>query len=792
MFSKFDLRWKTLIIMLLVALLPLIVSMMILSGVAQNQLRSSLVQVAEKAKSFVDLSAAGTQREMSNSVSLLGTTADLINAVYFTTLTQDPAQLSEYLETARSQYRLSALEVLDNQGKTLARAQGKDSGLAEPKPGEAADPAVVKLMQGSTKGGMLPYAGQMGNLALTPVQFQGQTIGYLVAVKLLDDDYAKQLRELSGVEVAFLGPKGVVGASHPDLRKLNVEKSFDGGSTIELGNVDYYPVVRELAGKEYRLLVAMDLSIEAVALSSLRTTSLFLTVGAVLVTLLVASLFARFLVKPLREMVVNLHDISEGEADLTHRLEVTSEDELGQLASNFNAFVGRLGEMVERVRNAASDIFSATERIRMTSQEVSAGTVRQAASLEDSFEAVQGIDESALDVANGISSLLDAVEISSSATLELGATIEEIVSQAERLFATIEEITSSIAEMSVSSQEVSDNIDNLSSSTEVTASSITEMDASIKEVEETALQTNQLSEQASQDAEKGKAAVAETLAGIQAIQVTVEEASRAIEDLGRQSREIGTILTVIDEVADQTRLLSLNASIIAAQAGEHGKGFAVVADEIRELAERTAVSTQEIGAIIGRLQDGTGSAVKAMQAGSRRVNEEAERSKVAEQALEKITASTLKSAHQVKGIVRATQEQARGSRQITEAVNQVSSMLQQIANSVRQQSSGIRQLAKAAEAMRDIASQVKLSTGEQAKGTHQINANMERVRSMMQQIDQSSQEQSTRSRQMVEAISEIRKVAENNATRTAELDQVVERLATQATVLDKEIGSFRS
>jgi len=791
-FSKFDLRWKTLIVMLLVAVVPLVISMMILSGVAQNQLRSSLIQVAEKARNFVDLSAANTQREMSNSITLLGTTADLINAVYFTTLTQDPAQLTEYLESARDQNKFSAIEVVDPQGKQLARAQSKESGLPEPKPGEPLDAAVAKLLQGNTKAGMLPYAGKMGNLAVTPVQFQGQTIGYLLGIKLLDNAYAKQLRDISGVEVAFFGPQAVIGASHPDLLKLNVDNSFDGGSTIELGDADYYPVVRELAGKEYRLLVAMDLSIEATAVNSLRTASFFLTIGAALVTLLVATLFSRFLVKPLREMVTNLREISQGEADLTHRLEVTSEDELGQLAGNFNGFVERLREMVERVRNAASDIFSATERIRQTSQEVSSGTVRQAASLEDSFEAVQGIDESALDVANGISSLLDAVEISSSATLELGATIEEIVSQAERLFATIEEVTSSIAQMSVSSQQVSDNIDNLSSSTEVTASSITQMDASIKEVEETALQTNQLSEQASQDAEKGKAAVAETLAGIQAIQATVEEASRAIEDLGRQSREIGSILTVIDEVADQTRLLSLNASIIAAQAGEHGKGFAVVADEIRELAERTAVSTQEIGAIISRLQDGTSSAVKAMQAGSRRVNEEAERSKVAEQALEKITASTLKSAHQVKGIVRATQEQARGSRQITEAVNQVSSMLQQIAQSVRQQSSGIRQLAKAAEAMRDIASQVKLSTGEQAKGTHQINANMERVRTMMQQIDKSSQEQSSRSRQMVEAISEIRKVAENNAARTAELDQVVERLATQATVLDKEIGSFRS
>jgi methyl-accepting chemotaxis protein len=792
MFNKLDLRWKTLIIMLLVAVLPLVVSMLILAGVAQSQLRASLIQVAEKSKNFVDLSAAGTQREMSNSIALLGTTADLINAVYFTTLTQDPAQLVEYLESARVQYQFDALEVLDADGKQVARAQSQESGLTAPLPGAAVDSGLAKLLRDETTGGLLPYGGQMGDLAVTPVRFQEQAIGYLIGVNLLDDGYASQLRDLSGVEVAFLGPKGVVGASHADLRQLDVSRSFDGDSTLNLGNVDYFPVVRDLPGSDYRLLVAMDLSIEAKALHSLRTAIVLLAIGAVIVTLLVATLFSRTLTKPLREMVTNLHEIAEGEADLTHRLEVRSEDELGQLAGNFNAFVGRLRDMVERVRNAAADIFSATERIRQTSQEVSAGTVRQAASLEDSFEAVQGIDESALDVANGISSLLDAVEISSSATLELGATIEEIVSQAERLFGTIEEITSSIAEMSVSSQEVSDNIDNLSSSTDVTASSITEMDASIKEVEETALQTNQLSEQASQDAEKGKAAVAETLAGIQAIQTTVEEASRAIEDLGRQSREIGTILTVIDEVADQTRLLSLNASIIAAQAGEHGKGFAVVADEIRELAERTAVSTQEIGAIIGRLQEGTGSAVKAMQAGSRRVNEEAERSKVAEQALEKITASALKSAHQVKGIVRATQEQARGSRQITEAVNQVSSMLQQIAHSVRQQSSGIRQLAKAAEAMRDIASQVKLSTGEQAKGTHQINANMERVRAMMQQIDRSSQEQSTRSRQMVEAISEIRKVAESNAARTAELDQVVERLASQATVLDKEIGSFRS
>src|SRR5512145_1266598 len=108
MFSKHNLRWKTLIVMLLVAVLPLVVSMMILSGFTQKQLRASLLQVAEKSKNFVDLNTAATQREMVNTVTVLSTTTDLINAVYFTTLTQDPAQLEEYLETAREQYKYDA------------------------------------------------------------------------------------------------------------------------------------------------------------------------------------------------------------------------------------------------------------------------------------------------------------------------------------------------------------------------------------------------------------------------------------------------------------------------------------------------------------------------------------------------------------------------------------------------------------------------------------------------------------------------------------------------------------
>jgi methyl-accepting chemotaxis protein len=477
--------------------------------------------------------------------------------------------------------------------------------------------------------------------------------------------------------------------------------------------------------------------------------------------------------------------------DMGEQAGVSSKDEVGELATSFNNFTERLRDMVRRTRDVSVDLNEATDRIRNSSSQVNAGTQQQSQSLAESYLAVQAIEGSISGIAESTGSLVEAAEESSSATLELGATIEEIAHQMEKLFATVEDVSSSISEMSVSSQQIAENVEILSSSTEVTASSITELDASIKEIEENAEKTSRLSEEAAVDAQKGKETVDETIQGILAIRESVDRASAVIQDLGSQSNAIGKILTVIDEVADQTSLLSLNAAIIAAQAGEHGKGFAVVADEIRELAERTAVSTREIGAIITNLQNGTSDAVRAMAAGSERVHQEVERSKSAGHALDKIRSSTMKAREQVSGIVRATQEQSRGSRQITNSINQVASMLDQIASAIKQQSEGTRQLARASESMKEIAAQGKLSTGEQAKGSRQINLSMERIRSMIERIDEATREQTERTRQVVEAVSSIREVSESTTLRTSELDQVVEILSRQTTALEGEVGSFK-
>jgi len=235
---------------------------------------------------------------------------------------------------------------------------------------------------------------------------------------------------------------------------------------------------------------------------------------------------------------------------------------------------------------------------------------------------------------------------------------------------------------------------------------------------------------------------------------------------------------------------------IISHRSEMGQGIrtglpAVVADEIRELAERSAVSTREIGTIISNLQEGTQEAVVAMKAGSEQVHEEVKRSKDASVALEKIRSSTLKATDQVNGIVRATEEQSRGSRQVTDSMNQVAAMLEQISTAINQQTTGSRQLAESAELMRDIAAHGKQSTSEQAKGSRQINESMEQIRSMISIIDESTRALTQRSRDVVDAVGSVHKVAEGNASRTAELDHVVETLTRLTSALEEEVGVFK-
>jgi len=491
----------------------------------------------------------------------------------------------------------------------------------------------------------------------------------------------------------------------------------------------------------------------------------------------------------LAEMDAAARRIAAGE--LTARAPQLSGDEVGKVAEALNAIaLGMSGTLVQ-LKGVTDGVTEIIGRIKRTGSVVAEGVGTVTGRVLDTSALMDRMIPSLKGIAESVETLAQSADESSSSILEMAATNDEVVENIQALAASVEETTAAIEQMTGSIKEVAKNIEDLSATAEETSSSMNEMDVSISQVESNANETAKLSEQAQRDAEVGSEAITRTIAGIHKIKGSSEEAASVIEALGQKIAVIGNILNVIDDVAEQTNLLALNAAILAAQSGEHGKGFAVVADEIKDLAERTGASTKEISDLVRSVQEQSKNAIHAMNRGVKAVEDGVRLGQDAEGALRKIQESSQKSTQMVKAIARATVEQARGSKQVTMAINRIAQTVQQIAAATGEQARGSEQIMKSAEKMKIITKHVERSSQEQARGSKQITKAIESISEMVNHLNRAQKDQARGSDEVVQAVSQIQNVAEAQTYSVRELESAIVDLASQAQVLRGEMKKFK-
>jgi methyl-accepting chemotaxis protein len=249
------------------------------------------------------------------------------------------------------------------------------------------------------------------------------------------------------------------------------------------------------------------------------------------------------------------------------------------------------------------------------------------------------------------------------------------------------------------------------------ATAMQEMSATVLEISANSQKASDASHNAAQAARSGGTAVQETLSTMRGVADSTAKVSSTITELGKGSDKIGKIVSVIDDIADQTNLLALNAAIEAARAGEQGRGFAVVADEVRKLAERTTKATKEIAGMIESIQKETRNAVGAMEQESQEVQVGVEKTTASGAALLEIIKMSEDVGDMITTIATAATEQSATTEEINSNVSKISSSIQQSSSGAEQTSKACADLSTLASDLRRVVNQFTLESGTQSPGS---------------------------------------------------------------------------
>lgn len=432
----------------------------------------------------------------------------------------------------------------------------------------------------------------------------------------------------------------------------------------------YEPISIGSTDTPWSLLVNVPPDEALAPLGALVRNLLLVALGAVILITLVVLLSARRVVKPITVTVAMLQDIAEGEGDLTKRIPVTSRDEAGELARWFNVFVEKVAAVVRQVAQSA--------------REVEEGSGQLATAIEEQTKAIGEVTTIVGESAKGAQNQNEGITTVRESIAQLSSTILQIAKGAREQAATVEKTFELSSEMVNYATSAANMIKDIESATKTNAN----------------------------QAALGNKSVDAVVLGMDNIRSVTDQALESVGKLNDGSKQIGAIIEVINQIADQTNLLALNAAIEAARAGEHGKGFAVVADEVRVLAEKAKNSTNEISEIIKGLSLSIEDTIAAVQNTGKHVTEGTHLAGEASKLLEEIEKTASETVQSIDSLLALAESLEERSNEVGKAMSTVAAVAEQNSASAQEMTSTSQQVVEVIESIAAVSEQNAASAEE--------------------------------------------------------------------------------